>query len=84
MFEIEYGADYRDSYSIFDIDWDRAMSNLSQGLANLVNRGHISLDEYEQGMEWVTGVVVEDENVRVSATFGDNLTVSITVLGEDD
>ena len=35
-------------------------------------------------MEWATGVVIDDENVRVSATFGDNLTVSITVLGEDD
>lgn len=84
MFEIEYGADYRDSYSVFDNDWDRAMSTLSQGLASLVNRGHISRDEYEQGMEWITGVVIDDENVRVSATFGDNLTVGITVLGEDD
>lgn len=83
MFEIEYGADYSDSYVIHDNDWNRAMGTLSRGLANLVDRRLIYQEEFEQGMEWATGVVVEDENVRVSGMFG-VLTVSITLMGDDD
>lgn len=84
MFDIEYGADYSDSYGIYDHDWDRAMGSLSRGLANLVDRRLINQEEFTAGMEWATGVVIEDEDVRVSATFGDNLTVAITLTGDDD
>lgn len=83
MFEIEYGADYSDSYVIYDNDWDRAMGALSRGLAYHVDRRLISVEEFEQGMEWTTGVVVEDEGVRVSGIFG-GLTVAITLMGGDD
>ena len=78
MFEIEYGADYADSYVIHDNDWDRAMSKLSRGLANLVDRRLINQEEFTEGMEWSTGVVIDDMNVRTPATFG-LLTIAITL-----
>ena len=83
MWEIEYVADYSDSYVIHDNDWDRAMERLSRGLANLVDRRLIYSEEFEQAMEWITGVVVEDEDVPVHGTFG-VLTVTITLTGDDD
>lgn len=78
MFEIEYGADYSDSCTIHDNDWDRAMGELSQGLGGLVDRRLIDREDFEQAMEWVTGVVAEDHGVRVPAHFGD-LTVALTL-----
>lgn len=87
MWEIEYGADYADLYEIRvrPEDWDGAMSTLSQHLAEMVERRLILPEEFEQGMEWVTGVVVEDHDVRVSAHFGEDygglggLTISLTL-----
>ena len=80
MWEIEYGADYSDSYEIRvrPEDWDGAMTTLSNHLAEMVERRLILPEEYEQGMEWVTGVVVEDRDVRIPATFGD-LTIALTL-----
>ena len=80
MWEIEYGADYADSYEIRvrPEDWDGAMTTLSSHLAEMVERRLILPEEYEQGMEWVTGVVVEDRDVRVPATFG-GLTIALTL-----
>lgn len=79
MWEIEYGADYADSYEIRvrPENWDRAMVELSEHLADMVGR-LITQDEYVQGMEWVTGVVVEDHDVRVSGVFG-GLTIALTL-----
>lgn len=80
MWEIEYGADYADSVKvIFHPDnWDYEMSELSRDLAGMVDRRLIDREDFEQGMEWVTGVVVEDRDVRVPAHFGD-LTVALTL-----
>ncbi len=80
MFEIEYGADYATSYEITvkPENWDGAMTILSQHLADMVDSRRIDREDFEQAMEWATGVVVEDRNVRVPATFGD-LTVAITL-----
>lgn len=80
MFEIEYSAEYVDLYQIHDNDWDRALRNLSNGLAQFVDRNYITQEEFEQGMEWITGVVVEDYGVRVPAHFG-ALTVALTLHG---
>lgn len=79
MWEIEYAPDYADSYEIRvrPEDWDRAMVELSEHLADMVGR-LITQEEFEQGMEWVTGVVVEDRDVRVSQTF-DGLTIALTL-----
>ena len=80
MWEIEYGADYADSYEIRvrPEDWDGAMATLSNHLARMVERRHILPEEFEQGMEWVTGVVVEDRDVRVSGVFG-GLVIALTL-----
>lgn len=80
MWEIEYGADWADSYEIRvrPEDWDGAMTTLSGHLADMVDRRLITQEEFEQGMEWVTGVVVEDRDVRVPATFG-GLTIALTL-----
>ena len=80
MFEIEYAADYADSYEIRvrPEDWDGAMTTLSNHLAEMVDRRLIDREDFEQGMEWITGVVVEDHGVRVPATFGD-LTIALTL-----
>ena len=80
MWEIEYGADYADSYEIRvrPEDWDGAMTTLSNHLADMVDRRLIDREDFEQAMEWVTGVVVEDHGVRVPATFGD-LTIALTL-----
>ena len=80
MWEIEYGADYADSVKVIfpPEDWDYEMTELSRDLAGMVDRRLITQEEYEQGMEWVTGVVVEDRGVRVPATFGD-LTIALTL-----
>lgn len=80
MWEIEYGADWADSYEIRvrPEDWDGAMTTLSGHLADMVDRRLIYAEEYDQAMEWVTGVVVEDRGVRVPATFG-GLTIALTL-----
>lgn len=80
MWEIEYGADYADSYEIRvrPEDWDGAMTTLSEHLAEMVERRLITTEEYTEGMEWVTGVVVEDQDVRVPGTFG-GLTIALTL-----
>ena len=80
MWEIEYGADYADSYEIRvrPEDWDGAMATLSNHLAEMVERRHILPEEFEQGMEWVTGVVMEDRDVRVSGVFG-GLVIALTL-----
>ena len=80
MWEIEYGADYADSYEIRvrPEDWDGAMATLSNHLAEMVERRHILPEEFEQGMEWVPGVVVEDRDVRVSGVFG-GLVIALTL-----
>lgn len=85
MFEIEYGADYSDSVKVIfpPENWDYEMSELSRDLAGMVDRRLIAQEDFEQSMEWITGVVVDDVNVRVPATFGD-LTVAITLTGDDD
>ena len=77
MFEIEYGADYADSYEIKGYEWDNAMEILSFYLAKMVDDRLISAEDFEQGMEWITGVVIDDVDVRVPAAFGD-LTIAIT------
>lgn len=80
MWEIEYGADYADSYEIRvrPEDWDGAMTTLSNHLAAMVDEFLITREEFEAGMEWVTGVVVEDQDVRVPGTFG-GLTIALTL-----
>lgn len=80
MFEIEYGADYADSYEIRvrPEDWDGAMTTLSNHLAEMVDRRLIDREDFEHAMEWVTGVVVEDRDVRVPAHFG-GLTIALTL-----
>ena len=80
MWEIEYGADYSDSVKVIfpPEDWDYEMTELSRDLAGMVDRRLIYAEEYDQAMEWVTGVVVEDHGVRVSATFG-VLTIALTL-----
>lgn len=78
MFDIEYGVDYADSYEITGYEWDKAMEILSFYLAKMVDDRLITQEEFEQGMNWVTGVVVEDHGVRVPATFGD-LTIALTL-----
>lgn len=76
MFEIEYGADSHD-ITIRPDEWDMGMATISQDLADNVDRGLITAENFEQGMEWLTGVVIDDEGVRVPATFGD-LTIAVT------
>ena len=80
MWEIEYGADYADSVKVVfpPENWDYEMTELSRDLAGMVDRRLIAREDFEQGMEWVTGVVVEDHGVRVPATFGD-LTIALTL-----
>ena len=80
MWEIEYGADYADSYEIRvrPEDWDGAMTTLSNHLAEMVDRRLIDREDFEQAMEWVTGVVVEDRDVRVSGVFG-GLVIALTL-----
>ena len=88
MWHIEYGADWADSYEIHDTDWNRAMLNLSKGLTDHMKRGLITSEEFISAMEWASGVVIEDEDVRVPGRFEDGdgygLTVAITLTGEDD
>lgn len=80
MWEIEFGADYADSYEIRvrPEDWDGAMTTLSEHLAEMVDRRLITPEEFTEGMEWVTGVVVEDRDVRVSGVFG-GLVIALTL-----
>lgn len=80
MFEIEFGADYADSYEIRTRpeDWDGAMTALSNTLAEFVDRRLIDHDDFVAAMEWVTGVVIDDVNVRHSQTFG-YLGMSVTL-----
>lgn len=80
MWEIEYGADYADSYEIRckADDWDKAMTTLSNHLADMVDHRLIEQEEFEQGMEWVTGVVIDDHDVRVPGLFG-GLTIALTL-----
>lgn len=80
MWEIEYGADYADTYEMRfrPEDWDGAMTELSNHLADMVNRRLIDAEEFEQGMEWVTGVVIDDTDVRVPGLFG-GLTIALTL-----
>ena len=78
MYTIEYGAEWTDAITLWDTDWDRAMSTLSEGLADYVDRRLITLEEFTEGMEWVTGVVIDDVDVRISQDFGD-LTIAVTI-----
>ena len=80
MWEIEYGADYADSVKVVfpPENWDYEMTELSRDLAGMVDRRLIDREDFEQAMEWMTGVVVEDRDVRVPATFGD-LTIALTL-----
>lgn len=80
MWEIEYGAEYANAVEVhFPAEgWDKEMTNISRDLADMVDRHFISPEDFEQAMEWLTGVVIEDEDVRVPATFGD-LTIVVTL-----
>lgn len=80
MWVIEYGADYADDYEMRfrPEDWDGAMASLSEALADHVDRRLIDQEEFEQAMEWITGVVIEDAYVRIPATFG-GLSMAITL-----
>lgn len=88
MWHIEYGAEWADSYEIWDTDWDRAMRTLSNGLANHVDRRLITPEQFTEAMEWVTGVVIDDEDVRTPAQFDDEdgygLSVAITRVSDED
>lgn len=78
MFELEYGAEYANSVKVIfsPENWDTEMTNLSNDLADMVDRMFIDPEDFEQAMEWITGVVVEDY-VRVPAHFG-ALTIALT------
>lgn len=88
MWHIEYCADWADSYEIHDTDWNRAMLTLSKGLTDYMRRRIITPEEFIPAMEWATGVVIEDDDVRVSGQFEDangyGLTVSITRVSDGD
>lgn len=58
--------------------WDEIAAVASSITASFVDSGNISEKEFEEGMEWLTGVVVEDHDVRVPAHFGD-LTIALTL-----
>lgn len=88
MWHIEYCADWADSYEIHDTDWNRAMLTLSNGLTDYMRRRIITPEEFISAMEWATGVVIEDEDVRVPGQFEDangyGLTVAITRVSDGD
>ena len=86
MWTIEYGADWADSYEVSGYDWDKSMEILSFYLAKMVDDRLITQEEFEQGMEWVTGVVIDDEDVRVPAYFseeyGGGLSIAVTLVSD--
>lgn len=88
MWHIEYGAEWASSHEIWDTDWDRAMRTLSNGLADHVDRRLITPEQFEAAMEWATGVVIDDEDVRVPSFFegvaGYRLIVAITRVSDGD
>lgn len=77
MWQIETGADWADSYSAeFNfhdsmVEWFRITVNM------FIDRRLVTLEEAQSALEWVRGVVIDDIDVRVPATF-DGLTVAIT------
>lgn len=77
MWEIEAGAEWADlqgaEFNFYDslVEWLRITVNM------FYEQRLIFDTEGTDAMEWVRGVVIDDEDVRVPAHFG-GLTVAIT------
>lgn len=77
MWVIETGPDYSDSYEE-EFNFHESMVAWFQIKTDeFLQRRLIDLEEAQNAMSWVEGVVIDDIGVRVPATFG-GYTVVIT------
>lgn len=81
MFEIEYGVDYAEAYIIRSDDWGKAVLGLYADLTDLLDRSYITSEEFVSAVQWVSGVVIDDADVRVPGRFedGDGFGLSVAI-----